>query len=89
MYWPTMLSILGYMTAIGTIDGGGTGTAHTVGAVYFFILLYFNVVNISVVCYKIYQWDARSFSRSSIYKKSLLSIYLTIVWFYCLFGLIG
>lgn len=88
MYWPTMVSIVGYMTAIGTIDGDGTGLAHSVGAVYFFVVLYFNVVNLTIVCHKIYKWDSSSFSRSSISRKVVVSSYLSFIWLYCLVGLL-
>jgi hypothetical protein len=40
MYWPTLLSSLGYMAAIATIDIGGTGWLHGLGAGYFFSFLY-------------------------------------------------
>ena len=40
IYTPAQLSIIGYLTAIGTIDNEGTGDAHTIGAVFFFIVLF-------------------------------------------------
>lgn len=44
IYTPAQLSIIGYLTAIGTIDNGGTGDAHTIGAVFFFIVLFLAVI---------------------------------------------
>lgn len=89
MYWPTILSVLGYMAAIGTIDTGGTGSLHSIGAVYFFICLYFLVVNLTVISVKMYRWDTRIMTRKSLIKKIIVASYLTIVWLYCIYGLIS
>lgn len=89
MYWPTMVSIMGYMAAIGTIDTGGTGDLHTYGAVYFFLCLYFLVVNLTIISVRMRRWDSRFMSLGSLNKKVIVALYLSIVWFYCLYGLIN
>lgn len=89
MYWPSVLSVIGYLAAIGTIDTGGTGNIHTIGAVYFFICLYFMVTNFTIISIKMHRWDARSMTRSSVIKKVVVAGYLSIVWIYCLIGLIS
>ena len=88
MYWPTILSVLGYMAAIGTIDIGGTGDIHTKGAIYFFICLYFLVVNMTIISTHMRHWDARFMSKCSILQKIVVATYLSIIWVYCLVGLI-
>lgn len=87
MYWPTILSVLGYLAAIGTIDIGGTGTLHTVGAVYFFICLYFLVVNLTIISRTMRRWDSRFMSVWSLTQKIIVAGYLSIIWIYCLVGL--
>ena len=89
MYWPTILSVLGYLAAISTIDTGGTGDFHTVGAVYFFICLYFMVANFTVIARKMRKWDVRFMSYRSLAAKLIVSGYLSLVWLYCLVGLIS
>lgn len=88
MYWPSMLSLVGYLAAIATIDTKGTNKLHSVGAVYFFICLYFMVANFTVIAVKMRNWDARFMTRSSLLKKTLVAGYLTVVWGYCIIGLI-
>ena len=66
MYWPTVLSVIGYMAAIGTIDIGGTGDLHSIGAVYFFICLYFLVVNLTVISKYMRRWDSRFMTPGSL-----------------------
>ena len=88
MYWPCILSIFGYLAAIGTIDTGGTGTIHTVGAVYFFIMLYFMVVNFTLIARKMRNWDTRIMSRCSLNAKIVVATFLSLVWIYCLVGLV-
>ena len=89
MYWPTMISVVGYLAAIGTIDTGGTGTVHTVGAVYFFIMLYFMVVNFTIIARKMRNWNTKFMSRFSLVAKVVVAGYLSIVWIYCIIGLIS
>lgn len=88
MFWPTILSVLGYLAAIGTIDIGGTGNIHTIGAVYFFICLYFLVVNLTIIAKNIRRWDTRFMSRWSLIQKIIVAGYLSGVWIYCIIGLI-
>jgi len=88
MYWPTILSVIGYMAAIGTIDIGGTGTIHGAGAVYFFICLYFLVVNMTIISRTMRRWDTRFMSARSLIQKIVVAGYLSIIWIYCLVGLV-
>lgn len=89
MYWPTLLSVIGYMAAISTIDIGGTGTIHGAGAVYFFICLYFLVVNVTIISRNMRRWDSRFMSKCSLLQKIVVATYLSIVWVYCIVGLIS
>ncbi len=88
MYWPTILSVIGYMAAISTIDIGGTGSVHAIGAVYFFICLYFLVVNLTIISRTMRRWDSRFMSKSSLTQKIIVAGYLSVIWFYCIYGLI-
>lgn len=88
MYWPTMFSVCGYLAAIATIDSGGTGTFHALGAAYFFICLYFLVVNFTIISYKMREWDTRVMSAPSLTSKIVVLGYLTCVYIYCAIGLI-
>lgn len=88
MYWPTILSVLGYLAAIGTIDIGGTGNLHSIGAVYFFICLYFLVVNLTIISRTMRRWDTRFMSAFSLVQKIVVAGYLSIIWIYCLVGLV-
>jgi hypothetical protein len=83
MYWPTILSVIGYMAAITTIDVGGTGIYHMIGAAYFFIILEFMVMNYTVISYKMRKWDVRFMSKNSLIKKITVAVYLNLVYLYC------
>lgn len=89
MYWPTILSVLGYLAAIGTIDIGGTGNLHSIGAVYFFICLYFLVVNLTIISRTMRRWDTKFMSAWSLVQKIVVAGYLSIIWIYCLVGLVS
>lgn len=89
MYWPTILSVIGYLAAIGTIDIGGTGNLHSIGAVYFFICLYFVVLNLTIVSRSMRMWDCRFMSKTSLTLKIIVAGYLTVIFVYCLAGLIS
>lgn len=88
MYWPTILSVLGYLAAICTIDIGGTGNLHSIGAVYFFICLYFLVVNLTIISKTMRRWDSKFMTIWSLTQKILVAGYLSIIWIYCLVGLV-
>jgi hypothetical protein len=88
MYWPTILSVFGYMAAISTIDIGGTGSMHSIGAVYFFICLYFVVANYTVISIHMRNWDTRFMTKCSLIQKLIVATYLSIIWVYCVIGLI-
>jgi hypothetical protein len=76
------------MAAIGTIDIGGTGKIHGIGAVYFFICLYFLVVNLTIISRHMRIWDSKFMTKSSLLQKIIVATYLSIIWVYCLVGLI-
>lgn len=80
--------MIGYLTAIGTIDNGGTGDAHTIGAVIFFIVLFIMIVLLTHLTIKMRQWDSSFISRKSYFMKLGLCGYLLLVWVYCLIGLV-
>jgi hypothetical protein len=84
MFWPTIFSSAGYMAAISTIDAGGTGSLHAVGAGYFFICLYFLVLNLTIVSRNMRKWDVDFMSRSSLINKIVVAVYINLVFLYCL-----
>ena len=82
------MSVIGYLIAIGTIDNSGTGDAHTVGAVFFFIILFILIMLKTILIIKMRNWDTTFMGRNSYISKLLLGVYLLSVWIYCLIGLI-
>jgi hypothetical protein len=84
MFWPTIFSSAGYMAAISTIDAGGTGGLHAVGAGYFFICLYFLVVNLTIVSRNMRRWDVSFMNKCSLSCKIVVAGYLHLVYLYCL-----
>ena len=83
MYWPTMLSVAGYIAAIATIDTAGTGITHEVGAIYFFMCLYFLMINLTIVARSMRRWDTKFMSKSSLALKIIVANYCNCVWIYC------
>ena len=63
MYYISQSSILGFMAAIGTIDAAGYPNLHSIGAVYFFIILFFMALVITLVLRDMRQWDTSVMSR--------------------------
>ena len=88
LYPICFFSVFGLFIALGTIDGAGTGNLHTVGAVFFFIMLYFFNLNITVAIKEISRWDPSSFSQSSVTQKVIVCAWLTLVILYSLIGLV-
>ena len=88
LYPICFFSVFGMLIALGTIDGKGTGNLHTVGAVFFFIMLYFFNLNITVTIKEISRWDPSSFSQSSVTQKVIVCAWLTLVILYSLIGLV-
>jgi hypothetical protein len=76
------------MAAIATIDIGGTGSLHGVGAVYFFICQLFLVVNITIVSRSMRRWDTRFMTKMSLLQKMAVAGYLCLNFGYCIVGLI-
>ena len=88
MYTPTQISVIGYLMAIGTIDNGGTGNFHTVGAVFYFITLFLAVIGQTYVIHDMRRWDVSCVSWKSYIMKCGLALYLMALWIYCIFGLL-
>jgi hypothetical protein len=88
MFWPTIFSSAGYMAAIATIDAGGTGILHAVGAIYFFICLQFLVVNLTIVSRNMRNWDPSFMKKSSLMYKIIIAVYINLVYLYCLIMII-
>ena len=88
LYPICFVSVFGVFVALGTIDGNGTGWAHTVGAVFFFIMLYVLNLNITVTVRDIFKWDPSSVSPSSVTQKTAVCLILTLVVIYSVIGLI-
>ena len=61
---------------------------HTVGAVYYFLILFALVIGMTIVAYNMRQWDVTFMKRGSLWIKILLAGYLLALWLYCLVGLI-
>jgi hypothetical protein len=57
------LSVLGFLAAIGTIDGDGYPDIHSIGAVFFFIVLFLIVVSSTIVLRNMNHWDSTVLSR--------------------------
>ena len=82
------LSILGFFAAVATIDTAGTGDLHTVGAVFFFIVLYLSVLNYTVIMRRMHQWDTSFMTQSSYWIKSILCGYVSLIAIYFFYGIV-
>ena len=89
MFWPTVLSPLGLLAAISTIDIAGYGNFHIIGAVYYFLVVFFMNINFTIIAIKMRNWDVSFMSWKSLCKKMLIAGYLSLVWIYCLAGILG
>ena len=88
MFWPTVLSPLGFLAAISTIDIGGYGNFHVVGAVYYFIVAFLMNINFTIIAIKMRNWDVTFMSWGSLCKKMFVAGYLGLIWIYCLVGIL-
>ena len=75
-----------YSVAIGTLDGKSTGKYHTKAAILFFIIWLYVVIDVTIFLTKMRIWDSSIMSCTSIFLKQLLTIYIIIIWIYCLIG---
>lgn len=82
MYWPSIISVFGYLIAMATVDGKGTGSAHSIGAVFFFIILYVMVVNITFLCINMRNWDSSFMTKRSLFLKKIVNTYFNLMWGY-------
>lgn len=62
-------SVLGFYAAIGTIDGSGYPSIHGIGAVIFFVALFFIATIMTLVLIDMYNWDPSIIARKSILLK--------------------
>jgi hypothetical protein len=88
LYYPSLLSVWGYMAAMATIDGGWYPDLHTEGAVFFFVFLFLIVISQTLVLRDMHKWDSTVLTPSSYVMKSILMIYVAMIWIYCLYGVI-
>lgn len=79
-------SVLGFLAAIATIDGAGYPALHSIGAVFFFVVLYLVAAVVTLVARDMHEWDSTVMNRTSYFSKTILAGYLTGVALYCLVG---
>ncbi len=77
------ISTLGFLAAIGTIDGNGYPIIHDIGAVFFFIILFLIAMIITLVVRDMHFWDPSAINRNSFLSKTFFAIYLIIMVIYC------
>ena len=77
------ISTLGFLAAIGTIDGEGYPAIHDIGAVFFFIILFLLAMIITLVVRDMHFWDPSAITRSSFLSKSSFAFYLILMVLYC------
>lgn len=82
------ISTLGFLAAIGTIDGNGYPIIHDIGAVFFFIMLFLLAMVITLTIRDMHEWDPSAITRSSILYKTLAAVYLIGMLVYCVILLI-
>jgi hypothetical protein len=80
VYYIGQLSVWGYMIAMATIDGAWYPDLHTDSAVFFFLMLFIIVMTKTIVIHDMYQWDSSVISKKSLTIKSILAIYVALVW---------
>lgn len=69
-----------YALTIGTIDEGKTSHIHDLNAVVFFVLLFVMVNDVTLVCYRLRQWDVRAIHPASWFCKLSATLALTGTW---------
>ena len=84
-----LISVFGFYCAIGTIDGAGYPSIHSIGAVSFFIVLFVTAGAITLVMKDMHDWNSTSFNRTSIWVKIIIVGYILGVALYCAFGAIA
>ena len=85
----SLISVVGFYCAIGTIDGAGYPDIHSIGAIFFFIVLFITAGTITIVMREMHRWDTTSFSSKSILIKIIIVGYITGVAVYCAIGAIA
>ncbi len=76
------------MAAMGTIDGGWYPLLHDISAVFFFIVLFILVITHTIVLRDMYNWDPSVMSKTSCWIKTILGLYVALVWVYTVIGLV-
>lgn len=77
------ISTLGFLAAIGTIDGNGYPIIHDIGAVFFFVVLFLLAVTITLVLRDMHSWDPTVLNRTSYLLKTLFAAYMIGLAIYC------
>lgn len=88
MFYLAQSSILCYGITIGTIDGHGGGKLHGPNAVIFFIVWLVTIVNVTFYIRKLRIWDTSVIGKLSLTLKLVLSVYIALIWVWCLYGLL-
>jgi len=89
LYPISQASVFGFFAAIGTIDGKHPlPRIHSIGAVFFFILLFVVALNVTLLVRDIYKWDPSVISYKSKLMKTIIIVVLTIVVGYCVLGVV-
>lgn len=82
------ISVWGFLAAIGTIDAKGYPAIHSIGAIFFFIVLFILAMYLTLVAKDMREWDTTFCSRKSILLKLIVAGYTFGVALYCLYLLI-
>lgn len=88
LYYVAEASIFCYSVTIATIDGKGTGSAHDINAVTFFVIWFIVIMAMTVYTTKLYNWDTTVITPYSLRLKQAIAGYIALVWLYCVVGLI-
>jgi len=80
------LSVVGFYMAIGTIDSAGYPDIHSIGAIFFFIVLFITAGTITFICRELQKWDTRTVNRTSVLAKTVVVGYILACAIYCVIG---
>ena len=82
------VSVWGFLAAIGTIDARGYPAIHSIGAVFFFIVLFVLAIYLTIVIKDMHEWDTTFCSNNSIKSKLITAGYTLGIALYCVYLLI-
>lgn len=89
LYKWAIASVIGFYCAIGTIDAAGIPTIHSIGAVFFFVILFLVAALMTVVIRELHNWDPRVVTGKSVMLKIFIVVYILGTALYCLYGSIS